>query len=53
MKDLSKFKKQKTFTRAELLEILSRLEFAVGVESFSRVLDVKEELGFDRDENAE
>jgi hypothetical protein len=43
-------KRKQTFTRAELLEILVELETRVGIESFSRVLDIKEELGFQRGE---
>jgi len=48
-KTLAKLAKQKTFSRADLLIIFNALELRVGVESFSRVLDLKQEIGFDHD----
>jgi hypothetical protein len=42
---------KKSISRNELLKIINDLEGVVGIESYSRILDFKENLGFDRDEN--
>jgi len=41
---------KETFTREELLRAINELEGKIGIESYSRVLDWKESLGFGRDE---
>jgi hypothetical protein len=48
MKTINKLKKQKRYSREDLLTILEIILERVPVEGFSRVLDVKEELGFKR-----
>jgi hypothetical protein len=46
MKTIKKLKKQKRYSREDLQTILEIILERVPVEGFSRVLDVKEELGF-------
>lgn len=53
MKKLEELAKQDTFSRHDLLTILDKMELKVSVESFARVLDLKEELGFNRYEEAQ
>jgi hypothetical protein len=43
-----KRKIKKTYTREDLLEIFHRLQDVMRIEGYSRVLDVKEEFGFNR-----
>jgi hypothetical protein len=41
---------KRSFTREEILQAINELQLKVGIESYSRVLDWKESLGFERDE---
>ena len=41
---------KETFTKEEILQAINELERKIGIESYSRVLDWKESLGFGRDE---
>lgn len=50
MKSFEKLAKQKTYTREDLLVILEKISMRVNEASYSRVLDAKEALGYDRDD---
>ena len=52
MKTLAQLKKQKRLSREDLLAVLCHLESKMVIEGFSRVLDLKEDLGFNRNEEA-
>ncbi len=47
-KTLEKLSKQETFSRDDLLVIINEISMEVIIDSFARVLDVKEKLGFFR-----
>jgi len=51
MKTLKQLEKQKTYSREDVLTILSHISKKVSVESFNRILDVQEELGYGRYED--
>lgn len=45
-------KKTKTISRNKLLKEINKLELSICIEGFSAVLNWKESLGFDRNEEA-
>ncbi len=48
IKSMKQLKNQKRFSREDLDLILEKVSFKVNVESYNRVLDIREELGFSR-----
>ena len=49
-KTLAYLATQKRFNRNDILRIFGALEASICIEGFSAVLDLKESLGFERDE---